>query len=126
MTRTALPGAPMRGAWTSVCGDAKVSKRNTCHYLELTVAISVKLDDAMKERVQHLAGLQRRSTHWIVREAIAEYVDREEARESFKQEALASWQAFQETGRHLTGQETRNWLATWGTDDEKEAPECHE
>lgn len=42
--------------------------------------------------------------------------EREEARESFKQEALASWAAYQETGRHLTAQETRTWLNSWGTD----------
>lgn len=90
------------------------------------MAISVKLDDEMKERVQHLAGLRRRSAHWIVREAIEEYVEREELRESFKREALASWQAFQETGRHLKGAEVRNWLATWGAEGGQEAPECHE
>lgn len=88
--------------------------------------ISVKLDDEMTERVQHLAGLRRRSTHWIVREAIGQYVVREESRESFRREALASLQAFQETGRHLTGEETRNWLASWGTDGEAEPPGCHE
>lgn len=40
-----------------------------------------------------------------------------ESRESFKQEALASWAAYKETGRHLTGQEVRTWLSTWGTND---------
>lgn len=40
-----------------------------------------------------------------------------EARESFKQEVLASWAAYKETGRHLTGQEVRTWLSTWGTND---------
>jgi len=49
-----------------------------------------------------------------------------EARESFKQEALASWAAYQETGRHLPGGEVRNWLKTWGTENEPTAPECHE
>ena len=42
-----------------------------------------------------------------------------EARERFKQEALASWAAYKETGRHLTGQEVRTWLSTWGTNDER-------
>ena len=42
-----------------------------------------------------------------------------EARESFKQEALASWAAYKETGRHLTGQEVRTWLSTWGINDER-------
>lgn len=33
-------------------------------------------------------------------------------RESFKPEALASWEAYQEIGRHLTGQKVRTWLNT--------------
>lgn len=89
------------------------------------MATSLKIDDALKGRVQRLASNRRRSPHWIMLEAIQQYVEREEARESFKQEALASWAAYKETGRHLTGQEVRNWLGTWGTDDEEAAPECH-
>lgn len=90
------------------------------------MATSIKIDDELKDRVRHLAGLRRRSAHWIMREAIAQYVEREEAREDFKQEALASWTAYQETGRHLTGRELRSWLETWGTEAETKRPECHE
>lgn len=90
------------------------------------MATSVKLDDDMKSRIQHLADVRNRSAHWIMREAIRDYVEREEAREDFKQEALASWTAYKETGRHLTGQEVRNWLNNWGTDEERESPSCHE
>ncbi|WP_418647705.1 CopG family ribbon-helix-helix protein [Thauera butanivorans] len=89
------------------------------------MATSLKIDDALKARVQQLANQRRRSAHWIMLEAIQQYVEREESRESFKQEALASWTAYKETGRHLTGQEVRDWLNTWGTDDEKAVPECH-
>ena len=89
------------------------------------MATSLKIDDVLKSRVQHLAGQRRRTPHWIMLEAIRQYVEREEARESFKQEALASWASYQETGRHLTGQEVRMWLNTWGTDEEQAAPECH-
>ena len=87
---------------------------------------SVKLDDELKKRIQHLAKVRHRSAHWIMCEAIRDYVGREEAREGFKQEALASWKAYKETGRHLTGQEARDWINTWGTDNETEIPECHE
>jgi predicted transcriptional regulator len=90
------------------------------------MATSVKIDEELKGRIQHLAETRQRSAHWIMREAIREYVEREEARESFRQEALTSWKAYQENGRHLSGQETRDWLATWGTDQEGEQPECHE
>ncbi|MCL2011260.1 MAG: CopG family ribbon-helix-helix protein [Cystobacterineae bacterium] len=90
------------------------------------MATSLKIDDALKERVRLLATSRRRSAHWIMREAIAQYVEREEARERFRQEALASWVAYQETGRHLTGDEVRSWLKTWGTEAETEMPACHE
>ncbi|MBN6741991.1 CopG family ribbon-helix-helix protein [Acidithiobacillus sp. MC6.1] len=89
------------------------------------MATSLKIDGTLKSRVQHLAGQRRRSPHWIMLEAIQQYVEREEARESFKQEALASWAVYQETGRYLTGQEVRTWLNIWGTEDEKAVPECH-
>lgn len=85
------------------------------------MATSLKIDDELKNRVQNLASQSRRSAHWIMLEAIQQYVEREEARENFKQEALASWTAYQETGRHLTGQEVR----TWGTDPGQTVPECH-
>ncbi|MEO3433023.1 CopG family ribbon-helix-helix protein [Inquilinus sp. CAU 1745] len=90
------------------------------------MSTSVKIDDDLKGRIQQLAGLRRRSAHWIMREAITQYVEREEARERLRQEALASWSEYQETGRHLTGQEVRDWLDSWGTENEKAAPECHE
>ncbi len=90
------------------------------------MATSIKIDDELKSRVQQLADLRQRSAHWIMREAIAQYVNREEARESFKQEALASWAEHQETGRHLTGKELSIWLNTWGTEAETELPQCHE
>jgi predicted transcriptional regulator len=90
------------------------------------MATSIKIDDALKSRIQNLAGIRQRSAHWLMREAISQYIEREEARESFKQEALASWTAYQETGQHLTGEEVRSWLNTWGTEAETQLPKCHE
>jgi predicted transcriptional regulator len=90
------------------------------------MATSVKLDDDLKGRIQHLADVRHRSAHWIMREAIKDYVDREEARESFKQEALDSWRTYQETGQHVTSEEISTWLKNWGSDDDKEIPACHE
>jgi predicted transcriptional regulator len=90
------------------------------------MATSIKIDDELKSRVQHLAERRRRSAHWIMREAITQYVEREEARESFRQEAMASWAEYQETGLHLTADEVNAWLRTWGNEADMEPPECHE
>ena len=89
------------------------------------MATSLKIDDEMKGRIRALAQQRDRSAHWIMREAIRQYVDREEARTSFHREALDAWTAYRETGRHLTGAETVAWLESWGSGDEREAPECH-
>lgn len=90
------------------------------------MATSIKIDDELKARIQSLAEQRQRSAHWIMREALTQYVVKEEARESFKQEALASWSAYQETGEHLTGEEVRDWLSKWGTEAETELPKCHD
>lgn len=88
-------------------------------------ATSIKLDDDLKGRVKHLADARRRSPHWIMREAIAEYVTREEKSEAFKQDARKALEEYQATGLHVTGEEVIAWLETWGTDDEKAPPKCH-
>ena len=91
-----------------------------------TTAVSIKIDQKTKERYKKLARIKDRSAHWMMREAINQYVDREEKRESFRQDAVNSWNEYQETGLHATGDEVIQWLNTWGTDDEKDAPECHQ
>ncbi|MGK9050805.1 CopG family ribbon-helix-helix protein [Neorhizobium petrolearium] len=89
------------------------------------MATSLKINDDLEDRVQKLAVSRRQSTQGLMREAIEQYVEREEARENFKQEALASWEDYKDTGLHLTGDELRAWMKTWGTEAETEAPECH-
>lgn len=92
------------------------------------MAASNKLGDELKSRLRQLASLRQRSSRWSVGDA-PHFVERDEAHESFKQEALAAWMAYQETGRHLPGQETRFWLSTWGMDAEAALPsatiDCH-
>lgn len=87
---------------------------------------SIKLNAKLKTQIQYLAHQQRRTSHWIMLEAITRYVKHETARENFKQEAIASWESYNETGLHLTREEVSSWLRTWGTEQEMEVPECHE
>jgi predicted transcriptional regulator len=86
---------------------------------------SLKLDVELKQRVQQLAAARRRSAHWIMREAVEQYVSREEKREQFRQDALTAWNAYQATGLHATAEEADAWLAKLEAGEEAEAPECH-
>ncbi|TVR97822.1 MAG: ribbon-helix-helix protein, CopG family [Rhodospirillales bacterium] len=88
------------------------------------MATSVKPDAELTRRLDRLAETRQRSAHWMMREAIRQDVEREEARESFRQEALKSWREYRETGLHLPLEQTAAWLNTWGTEDETEVPGC--
>ncbi|WP_426227721.1 CopG family ribbon-helix-helix protein [Pararhizobium sp. DWP3-4] len=90
----------------------------------MAVATSVKLEDELKERVQSLATARRRTSHWIMHEAIAQYVEREERREAFREETLKAWEEFQQTGLHASAEDVEKWLSSWGTENEVPAPKC--
>lgn len=86
---------------------------------------SLKLDTELKARVQRLASARRRSPHWIMREAVEQYVGREEQRERLRQDALAAWAHYQTTGLHTTAEEADAWLARLEAGEDAKAPECH-
>ena len=86
---------------------------------------SLKLDSEMKERVQRLASARRRSPHWVMREAVEQYVEREEKRERFRQDALAAWTYYQMTGLYVSAEEADTWLAKLEAGEDAAVPECH-
>ena len=91
-----------------------------------TSTASLKLDAKLKQRVQKVAATQRRSPHWVMVQAVEQYVGREEKRERLRKDALASWEHYQRTGLHLTQEEADAWLAKLEAGEDAEAPECHE
>jgi predicted transcriptional regulator len=92
----------------------------------MVTATSIKLDEDMKGRVQHLAEARRRSSHWIMREAIAQYVEREEKREALKQDAMQAWEGYQQTGLHLSVDVADSWLARLEAGEDADLPPCHD
>jgi predicted transcriptional regulator len=85
---------------------------------------SLKLGSGMKERVQRLASARRRSPHWIMREAVEQYVEREEKREQLREDALAAWADYQATGLHVTAQAADAWLAKLEAGKRAPVPKC--
>ena len=71
---------------------------------------AVKLDLDRKERVERLAEARHRSPHWVMREAIRQYVEKEENREAFRRDGARAWNAYQVTGLHVTEIEAEEWL----------------
>ena len=90
-----------------------------------TSTTSLKLDDDIKARVQRLANARRRSPHWLMRDAITQYVEREEEQEQFRQAALNAWADYQANGLHVTAEEADLWLAKLEAGEDAEPPACH-
>ncbi|MHC1549775.1 CopG family ribbon-helix-helix protein [Phyllobacterium sp. K27] len=86
---------------------------------------SVKLENSTKDRLQKLAKSRDRKPHWLMKEAIEQYLEREEKRQAFRQDAIASWEEYQASGKHMTSDGVVKWLETWGNDEETPAPVCH-
>jgi predicted transcriptional regulator len=68
-------------------------------------ATTLELDAEIENRLLRLAEAQRRSADALVREAVEQYVEREERRERLRHDALGAWTEYQETGLPVTGDE---------------------
>lgn len=90
--------------------------------MKSSTTMGVKLDEQTRERLKRLGELKRRTPHWIMREAILTYLDREEQKELEKKEDLERWQRYETSGRHISHEAVEAWLQTWGTEKESECP----
>ena len=86
--------------------------------------VAIKIDDVTKSRLKRLANARQRSPHWLMREAITQYVDREEKREAFRQESLQAWEAFRASGQHVPAEQADAWLAQLEQGKDVDPPAC--
>lgn len=86
--------------------------------------VAIKIDDDTKARLKRLADARQRTSHWLMREAITQYVDREEKREAFRQDTLRAWEAFRANGQHVTAGEADAWLAQLEQGNDVDPPTC--
>jgi predicted transcriptional regulator len=87
--------------------------------------VAIKIDEDTRNRVKRLAEARQRSSHWMMLEAIRQYVEREEKREAYRQDGINAWNEYQKTGLHLSLEEADAWLAQLEAGKDVEPPECH-
>lgn len=90
-----------------------------------TRPVAIKIDEDTRARVKRLADARQRTPHWLMREAVTQYVEREEKREAFRQDTLKAWDDYCTTGLHVTAEQADAWLARLEHGDDIEPPECH-
>ena len=87
-----------------------------------TKSMAVKLPEHDRERLNTLGKVKKRTPHWLAKEAINQYLDREEKAEQFRQETMDRWEEFCRTGQSVPNEAVMAWLESWGSESEHEAP----
>ncbi len=76
----------------------------------MSTTMGVKLDDSVRERLKLLGATKDRSPHWLMKQAIQEYLAREETHEREKQEDIERWQRYTHSGEYISHEEARTRL----------------
>jgi len=82
---------------------------------------SVRLTDELQERLEETAERLRRSKGWVISEALNEFVKKEE-RAISRLERTKVALAQVESGQLVDGDEVMEWIASWGSINEKRPP----
>lgn len=84
-----------------------------------TTAFSVRVDDTVKRRLDKLAKSTGRSRSFLAAEAIDAYLDVNEWQVAGIKQAMASV----DEGRTVSHQAVKEWVSSWGGQDEKPVPQ---
>lgn len=72
--------------------------------------VAIRLDDDIKARLETLAEVHDRSPHYLMKEAIEEYVDEKEAENSIYNALLERWREYELTGETIAGDSVKTWI----------------
>ena len=87
--------------------------------------VSVKLDPTDRDRITALAAKKDRTPHYLMKEAIREYINREEAQQNFIEVAKQSFEHYKETGLHISLDEFSAWVDDVEKNPKTPMPVCH-
>ncbi len=90
-----------------------------------TIAVTTNMPRTLAERMDQFARQQKQPSESIFRDAVTEYLDRQDQRRSFRKDAADAWADYQRTGLHVSGDEADAWLAKLEAGEVVAAPDCH-
>jgi predicted transcriptional regulator len=90
-----------------------------------TGSVTIKLDAVDRDRIASLATAKKRTPHYLMKEAILDYVKKEEARQNFITAADSAFEHYKETGLHITLDEFSSWVDKVQETPEAPVPACH-
>jgi predicted transcriptional regulator len=88
----------------------------------MNATMGVKLDEETRNRLKSLGKTKQRTPHWLMREAIREYIEKEEVFEARNREADEAWEEYQLTGKGVTHEAMSAWFDDLEAGKESECP----
>jgi predicted transcriptional regulator len=87
--------------------------------------LSIKLGADKKDDLTWIAEKKDRSVHFLLLQAVSEYIDNEKKRLEFYEDGRKSLEHYKATGLHTTHEEMMEWANSLGTTNELPLPKCH-
>ena len=75
-----------------------------------TTTMGIKLDEKTRERLKKLGQMRDRSPHWLMKQAIAQYLDTEERNELERVEDEERYQRYLNSDAHIANGDMADWL----------------
>lgn len=83
---------------------------------------TVRLQNEIEDQLDTLAKKLKRSKGWVINEALSEYLSKQEREQERWKQTLAAMESVAQ-GKIVDGNEVHDWLNSWGTQNELQAPE---
>jgi predicted transcriptional regulator len=87
--------------------------------------LSIKLEANKKDQLEWIAEKKERSVHFLLCQAVSEYIENEKQRLEFYEDGKRAIEHYNETGLHTTHAEMMTWAKSIGTVNELPQPQCH-
>ena len=87
--------------------------------------VTLKLDAAFRDRLKSLAATKKRTSHYLMKEAIERYLNLEEAQQAVLKSVDDSIAHFEATGLHINHEEVQAWAKEIRANPKAQLPKCH-
>jgi len=87
--------------------------------------VTIKLDTAHRDRLKSLAVIKKRTSHYLMKEAIERYLVAEEAQQTVLKSVDESITHYEATGLHITLDELKQWAKEVKINRNAQLPVCH-
>lgn len=82
---------------------------------------TVRLQTEVEKHLEAIANRLHRSKGWVINQALTEYIEKQQLEQARWQQTLEAMESAAQ-GKVVDAKDVHNWLNSWGTENELDAP----